>query len=128
MAHLARNQAIDHLRRGATRNSYETGRYCNFDDGESCELAQTSMDLTPRPEQWLESKQDRARLEHSMTGLSSAQRQVMELAFRDGCSQADIALRMQAPLGSIKSWMRRGLQQMKAALEQSEAATSRSNA
>lgn len=45
--------------------------------------------------------------------LSKAQREAIELAYFEGMSQTEIAERMGQPLGTVKSWMRRALQQMR---------------
>ncbi len=49
--------------------------------------------------------------------LSAAQRQCVVLAYRNGLTQERIAQTMNQPLGSVKSWVRRGLQSLKGCLE-----------
>jgi RNA polymerase sigma factor (sigma-70 family) len=49
--------------------------------------------------------------------LSAAQRQCVLLAFRNGLTQERIAQNLNQPLGSVKSWVRRGLQSLKGCLE-----------
>lgn len=45
--------------------------------------------------------------------LRPAHRQVLELALLNGLSQAEIATKMNMPLGTVKSFMRRGLMQVR---------------
>ncbi len=49
--------------------------------------------------------------------LNTAQRQCLLLAYQSGLTQERIALTMKQPLGSVKSWVRRGLQSLKGCLE-----------
>jgi len=45
----------------------------------------------------------------AITALAPQQRQVVELAYFEGLSQSEIASRLGAPLGTIKSWTRQAL-------------------
>jgi len=45
----------------------------------------------------------------AMTALAPQQREVVELAYFEGLSQTEIAERMRAPLGTVKSWTRQAL-------------------
>lgn len=56
-------------------------------------------------------------LKHCLDGLNEGQRNSLKLAYFDGCSHEEIAGTLQAPLGTIKSWVRRGLQGLKRCLE-----------
>lgn len=48
-------------------------------------------------------------LRNCLQRLNSSQRQSIELAFLSGRSHQEVAVRMDRPLGSVKSWIRRGL-------------------
>jgi RNA polymerase sigma-70 factor (ECF subfamily) len=52
-----------------------------------------------------------------MQGLSAQQRQSVALAFYDGLSHAEVADKLQQPLGTVKSWVRRALQSLKSCLD-----------
>lgn len=41
--------------------------------------------------------------------LDSAKRNSIVCAYVDGCSHSEIAARLNAPLGSVKAWLKRGL-------------------
>ena len=41
----------------------------------------------------------------------------MALAFYDGLSHAEVAARLREPLGTVKSWVRRGLLALKTCLD-----------
>jgi RNA polymerase sigma-70 factor (ECF subfamily) len=51
-------------------------------------------------------------LEAAMVRLSERERRVIELAYYDDLSEGEIAKRLRVPLGSVKSWKRRGLNRL----------------
>jgi RNA polymerase sigma-70 factor, ECF subfamily len=56
-------------------------------------------------------------LRNCLDALEEKQRRCIILAFVDGLSHAEIAQRLPAPLGSVKSWVRRGLLSLRSCLE-----------
>jgi RNA polymerase sigma-70 factor, ECF subfamily len=58
-----------------------------------------------------------ALLERCLALLTGEQRRCLELAFVGGNSHADVARLVGSPLGTVKSWIRRALQSLKACLE-----------
>jgi RNA polymerase sigma-70 factor (ECF subfamily) len=57
-------------------------------------------------------------LQHCIGGLSAEQQQSIALAYFQGLTHSEVAAQMGQPLGSVKSWVRRGLLALKACLEQ----------
>jgi RNA polymerase sigma-70 factor (ECF subfamily) len=53
------------------------------------------------------------RIAHCMQTLNPAQRQALALAYYQGLSHGELAQHMETPLGTIKAWVRRGLERMK---------------
>jgi RNA polymerase sigma-70 factor (ECF subfamily) len=49
------------------------------------------------------------RLQDCLEHLDSAKRNSIVCAYVDGCSHSEIATRLNAPLGSVKAWLKRGL-------------------
>lgn len=54
-------------------------------------------------------RQDLGRLEDCLTRLDAAKRNSILYAYVDGCSHSEIAERLQSPLGTVKAWIKRGL-------------------
>jgi RNA polymerase sigma-70 factor, ECF subfamily len=48
-------------------------------------------------------------VQEAMAQLPDKQRQVLEMAYYDGLSQSEIATQLATPLGTVKSWSRQGL-------------------
>ena len=63
---------------------------------------------------------DRLLVAHALDELSPRARQVIELAFYSDLTQTEIAERLDLPLGTVKSDMRRGLQRLRLHLEGGE--------
>jgi RNA polymerase sigma-70 factor (ECF subfamily) len=61
---------------------------------------------------------DRLLLAHALETLPTRAREVIELAFYSDLTQVEIAKRLALPLGTVKSDMRRGLQRLRAYLEE----------
>jgi RNA polymerase sigma-70 factor (ECF subfamily) len=54
------------------------------------------------------------RMRRALATLEPRQRQVLEIAYFEGLSQSEVAERLQAPLGTVKSWTRQALLQLRA--------------
>ncbi len=49
--------------------------------------------------------------------LEAGPRQAIALAFFQGLSHAELAVHLREPLGTVKSWVRRGLERLKRCLD-----------
>lgn len=63
-----------------------------------------------------ESSQSREAVRRAFSGLDDHHRKVLELAYWQGMSQAEISEHMKAPLGTVKSWTRQALRGLRDAL------------
>jgi len=103
---IARNKAIDRAR---------------ADGGEPhaapIELAADIGDTAAEPAASAEAADSGRRLDDCLKTLEARQRQLIRTAFFEGVTYENLAMRSNAPLGSIKSWIRRGLMKLKACLE-----------
>jgi RNA polymerase sigma-70 factor (ECF subfamily) len=103
---IARNRAIDVLR---------TERSHLYQDDAHDDLAQIPLEADA---DWSSAGRSSAALENCFKQLNPDQRRGIELAFVNGYSHADIARTTGQPLGTIKSWIRRGLVSLRECLEQ----------
>ncbi len=99
---VARNRAIDYLRSAG-------GRERNAVEFEETDHPALYTDMEPDI-----IASDRARqIKTAMERLSPNQRQVIELAYFEGLSQTEMAERMGQPLGTVKTWVRAALKNLR---------------
>ena len=103
---IARNRAIDRL-----RSSDATRRV------EPIEAADAVSDPAPAAVERVELAQQHQRLSRCLEQLEAQQSAVIRAAFLDGATYEELAQRMSVPLGTMKSWIRRGLLKLRACLE-----------
>jgi RNA polymerase sigma-70 factor (ECF subfamily) len=106
MVAIARNRAIDLQR---------TARPMVLID--AAELAGSEHLRVEGPANHVEFGATQVALQRCLELLSAAQRQCLLLAYQRGLTQDRIAQSIGQPLGSVKSWVRRGLQSLKACME-----------
>lgn len=104
---IARNRAIDRLR--AERQSRRM---------EPIDAAGEIADMAPGADRALECSETQARLHGCLDALEARERGALRGAFFDGNTYEDLAVRMNVPLGTMKSWIRRAMIKLKACLEQ----------
>jgi len=115
LTHIARNRAIDSLRRAATLPQTES-LSVDEDDGRP-DPHEALATEAPGPLDLLGRASERRELNTCMEHLTPPQRQSVALAFFDGLSHAEVAERLREPLGTVKSWVRRALMSLKGCLE-----------
>src|SRR4051812_6020168 len=93
---IARNRAIDSLRRAQTQPQLQSATTNNDEDPD---VYDTTADDQPGPLDLLSRASDARALSHCMEDLSAPQRQSLALAFYDGLSHAEVADKMGEPLG-----------------------------
>lgn len=113
---IARNRAIDSLRRKQTEPQTQPVHFSN-DSDEERDVYDDVADNAPGPLALLSQASDARALTSCMQGLTAQQRQSVALAFYDGLSHAEVAEQMRQPLGTVKSWVRRALLSLKSCLE-----------
>ena len=105
LAMIARNKSIDRLRSMPARQTRA-----------SLDLAADVEDPDASPPREAQAATDRAQLETCLERLEPRRRSLIRAAFFEGLTYEELAIRIQAPLGTIKSWIRRGLRQLRECL------------
>jgi RNA polymerase sigma-70 factor (ECF subfamily) len=105
MTSIVRNRCLDWLRKPRMEvNDAEGG----------------ILDATPSgaegPLELLERSSDSRAIAACLRKLEAKQRQTITLAFFEGLSHAELAAHMREPLGTVKTWVRRGLARLKGCL------------
>ncbi|MDB5984727.1 MAG: polymerase subunit sigma-70 [Pseudomonas sp.] len=104
MVNITRNQAIDQLRKH---------RELPLSDGQ----AEALFDESPDAHEQLDSQREASALRRCLETLEEMQRKSIITAYFHGLSNAELAQQLAAPLGSIKSWIRRGMERLRRCLE-----------
>jgi RNA polymerase sigma-70 factor (ECF subfamily) len=118
---IARNKAIDSLRRAQAQPQLESTSRDEDDDDAPPDAVARAASPEPGPMEMLAQASDARRLQQCMQGLTAAQRQSVALAFFDGLSHSEVADQLRLPLGTVKSWVRRALLSLKGCLERAGA-------
>jgi RNA polymerase sigma factor (sigma-70 family) len=115
LTHIARNRAIDSLRRAQSQPRTES-LSVDEDDGQP-DPAEALVSDEPGPLDLLNQASEKRELTQCMERLTPTQRQSVALAFYDGLSHAEVAAHLREPLGTVKSWVRRALNTLKSCLD-----------
>ena len=103
---IARNKAIDRLRAGGQARRMEP-----------IDAAAKIVDAAPLADDALAQGEANARLKACLGGLAANEQNALRGAFFDGNTYEELAARMDVPLGTMKSWIRRALLKLKTCLE-----------
>jgi RNA polymerase sigma-70 factor, ECF subfamily len=112
---VTRNKALDALRSSRADREHcvrPTARH----DNDEADLPDHA-DGSAGPLEQLEQAADTHQLHLCLQCLEPPQRQAIALAFYSGLTHAELALHMNQPLGTVKAWVRRGLDRIKRCLE-----------
>ena len=104
---IVRNRAIDALRRERRHSAQQRS-----DDTIICRLS-----ATERTDIEVEQRDTQRHLRAALTTLPDAQHRALDLAFFEGLTQAEIALRLNEPIGTSKSRIRLGLSKLRAEID-----------
>ncbi|OIN48222.1 RNA polymerase subunit sigma-70 [Pseudomonas azotoformans] len=104
MVNITRNLAIDQLRKHREQPLAE---------GQQDAL----LDEAPSAHDQLDSERQARTLNRCLDTLDGMQRQSISVAYFQGLSCSELAEHLAAPLGSVKSWIRRGMERLRRCLE-----------
>jgi RNA polymerase sigma-70 factor (ECF subfamily) len=111
MTSIVRNRCLDWLRRPRLELADADGAITDATESDN-----------PGPLAELEKAKDAQAIARCLKDLEARQRQAIALAFYDGLSHAELASHLREPLGTVKTWVRRGLLKLKSCLELQEQA------
>jgi RNA polymerase sigma-70 factor (ECF subfamily) len=106
---VTRNRAVDEIRSRNRRFRHETAS----PEEQERELPGPERD---DPALTAELSDQRRLVLAALSGLPPEQRQIIQLAYFGGLTQAEIAQRLSQPLGTVKTRIRLGMQKLRAAL------------
>lgn len=107
LATLARSRAIDRRRVGAAQRA-QTDTLADLPE---------TPHAGPGPEEDVAVAERRRLVRAALAGLSPGQRAALELAWFQGLSHAEVAARLSAPLGTVKTRIRTAMAALRDALE-----------
>ena len=105
LAAIARNLALDEARRKTPRSIEEFP-----------EILQLPSDDDPSATQ--ERNEDVRRLQACLEGLEPEKRELVLLAYHYGMTREEISARINRPVATVKTWLRRSLEQLRGCLGQ----------
>jgi RNA polymerase sigma-70 factor (ECF subfamily) len=109
MATIVRNRAIDVVSRA------DVARVAQVEDVDA--LIDAHFDWQDSAEGAAGARQMRHWLRGCLDELKGSERQALVLAYLHGLSHGELASHLAAPLGTIKSWVRRGMRSLKHCVE-----------
>ncbi len=113
---IVRNRCLDHVR----KRELDTVSMSREPEDEAPEL--DLPDGGPGPAELLVAGAEAHAIRDCLERLEGGSRQAIALAFFQGLSHGELARHLAQPLGTVKSWIRRGLERLKGCLERAGAA------
>ena len=106
MGLLVRSRGLDFLRRRASDRAY---RMQELDDA----ISDTVAGDSPNPMDTSQASEQAWALHQCLSQLENKQREVVSLAYLRDLSHSELAQQLKLPLGTVKTWIRRGLEQLR---------------
>jgi RNA polymerase sigma-70 factor (ECF subfamily) len=111
MATIVRNKALDIRRRLQSEAEVDAGWF-EYDPVDDLE------DMDAGPQERVQLSRDADALARCMNTLAGRQRQAIGMAFLHDLSHGEVAARLSQPVGTVKTWIRRGLDRLRECLAQ----------
>lgn len=109
MSVIARNRAVDLVRRRGRSPAWGGGRTEDEED---------RIAAIPDPSKAEDGGADQIALTECLGRLEDTQRQMVMLAYCEGFSREELSARFDAPVNTVKTWLRRGLAALKTCLDE----------
>lgn len=115
MAAIVRNKALD-----AHRRLQASGETAFAPD--DCDPVEALQDGAAGPQERAQLSREALALAACMERLAGRQRQAIGMAYLHDLSHGEVAARLGLPLGTVKTWIRRGLERLRDCLTKGETA------
>ncbi len=99
---IARNQALDYLRKIQREPHMDTDTALDIQE-----------DQGASQEQMVASSQDNREIHRCLKTLNENQKLCLELCYFDGQTHQSLSDQLEVPIGTVKTWIRRGLMRLK---------------
>ena len=109
MGLVVRSRALDFLRRRASERA-DAG--LELDDA----ISETVAGDSPNPMDTSQASEQAWALHECLRKLEARQREVLSLAYLRDLSHSELAEQLRLPLGTVKTWIRRGLEQLRSCM------------
>lgn len=109
MGLVVRSRALDFLRRRASERA-DAG--LELDDA----ISETVAGDSPNPMDTSQASEQAWALHECLRKLEARQREVLSLAYLRDLSHSELAEQLKLPLGTVKTWIRRGLEQLRSCM------------
>ena len=106
MGLIVRSRALDFLRRRSSERLHLTQELDDY-------LSDTIEGDAPNPMNTALASEQAWALQQCMNQLDNKHREVVSLAYLRDLSHSDLAEQLKLPLGTVKTWIRRGLEQLR---------------
>ena len=103
---IVRSRALDALRRASAQRANVTQEMDEF-------LINTLADDAPTPLDTALAGEQAWALHQCLTQLDNKHREVVSLAYLRDLSHSELSAQLRLPLGTVKSWIKRGLDQLR---------------
>lgn len=103
---IVRSRALDQLRRRKAEREHLSDEW---DEEKAPDMEDTAQD----PQDLSTANELATALHQCLTRLDKKQREAVSLAYLRDLSHSELALELGLPLGTVKSWIRRGLEQLR---------------
>ena len=114
MVAIVRNRAID------VKSSHDVSRvdsyHATLDDDPDGSLDRL-FDWAPAPDDAEDRRRAAGWLRDCLSRLQAVERQALVLAYQHGLSHSDLAEHLRKPLGTVKTWVRRGIESLRQCVE-----------
>ena len=112
MAAIVRNRALDLMA------SHDVSRVDSYDLTDDASALDRLFDWAPPAEDAVDTGRSVRWLRDCLGELRPVERQALMLAYDRGMSHRDLATHLAQPLGTVKTWVRRGLANLRACVEE----------